>query len=171
MEKFKKSFQSKKMRVIMGILLALGIVLFIFQAGVLVGYKKAFFSCRLGENYYKGFEGRGSPGSFLGNLDPEKNLSNSNGAIGPIIKISLPSIIVTDKDGIEKTIGVTDDTIYRQSNKEISVSDLKVGDFVMIVGNPDDTGNIEARLVRVLPPPPTQKQNFKGQSTTTLITK
>ena len=171
MEKFKKGFQSKKMRVLMIILLVLGIVLLIFQAGVLVGYKKAFFSCRLGENYYRGFEGREASESFLRNLDPEKNLSNANGAIGPIIKISLPSIVVTDKDGIEKTIGVTDDTIYRQSNREISVSDLKVGDFVLIVGNPDDTGNIEARLVRVLPPPPTQKQDNKGQSTTTLITK
>ncbi|MEI8337636.1 MAG: hypothetical protein WCF92_00640 [bacterium] len=171
MEKIKQHFKSKKIRIAVGAFIALGIILFIFQIGVLIGYKKAFFSCKLGENYYKGFEGRGNQGMNFSNLDPEKNLPNSNGAVGPIVKIALPSIVVTDKDGVEKTIGVTDDTIFRQSKNEITAADLKIGDFVVVVGNPDNTGNIEARLVRVLPPPPTQNKNTSGQSTTSLIIK
>ncbi|MEI6478931.1 MAG: hypothetical protein WCO18_01420, partial [bacterium] len=152
-------------------LFILGIILFIFQTGILVGYKKAFFSCHVGENYYNGFEEKGGDEPFLPNLDPEKNLPNANGAIGSIIKISLPSIIVADKDGVEKNIDVTDDTIYRQSKKDILSTDLKIGDFVVIIGSPEDNGNIAAKLIRILPPPPQMNRSNQAQSTTSPLTK
>ena len=165
MDKMEKFFVSNKLRKVVGILLALGIILFIFEAGVLVGYKSAFFSSHLGDNYYKNFEGREPGEEVLSNFNPA-NLPSANGATGLILKISLPSIIVADKDGIEKTITVTDDTIFRQFRGNITATDLKVGDFIVVVGSPDDTGAIVAGLVRVLPPPPQMRHGTSTPSQT-----
>ncbi len=165
MEKIEKFFESKKLHKVVIVLLLLGIILFIFEAGVLVGYKQAFFSCHLGENYYKDFEGKEVNEQILPNIDTQ-NLPNSNGATGSILKISLPSVVVADRDGVEKTITLTDDTIYRKFRGDILATDLKVGDFVVVIGSPTESGNIEARLVRVIPPPPQVNQNALGQSTT-----
>lgn len=154
MDKIEKFFQSKKLRILIGVLFVLGIILFIFQAGVFVGYKKALFSGRLGDNYYRGLEG-GEENGNMNFLDFNAgNLPSANGASGSILKISLPNILIADKDGVEKTILVTDDTIFREFRNDISATDLKIGDLVVVVGSPNDNGEIQANLVRVLPPPP-----------------
>ena len=170
MEKIKKIFESKSLRMVIGVLFIIGVVLFIFEAGVIVGYKSAFFSSHLGDNYYKNFEGGEPDEHVFSNLNPV-NLPSANGAAGSILKISLPSIVVADKDGTEKTIIVTDDTIFRQFRNDISSSNLKIGDFIIVVGSPTNTGEIEAKLVRVVPPPPGSTAATTSQSVTNQINK
>ena len=170
MDKIEKFFESRKLRIVIGVFFVLGIVLFIFEAGVLIGYKQASFSYRLDENYNRDFEGMSGSEQILSNLGTP-NLPNANGATGSIIKISLPSIIIADKDGVEKTITVTDDTILRQFRSDIDATDLKVGDFVIVIGSPNDVGQIEARLIRVVPSPTNANQPTTSQSTTSPITK
>lgn len=154
MEKLKKFFESKTLHVIVYALFAVAIVLFVFQAGILIGYKKAFFSCHLGENYNRDIEGRGDNESMLPDFNSlNNNLPNANGASGYIVKISLPNIIVADKDGVEKTVSVTNNTIFREFRNDITSSDLKSGDYVIVIGSPDSNGSIEANLIRILPPP------------------
>ncbi len=42
---------------------------------------------------------------------------------------------------------------------DIKASDLKVDDSIMVIGSPNDKSEIEARLIRVLPPPPAGANN------------
>ncbi len=151
MEKYKKYIQSKTFR---NLVCYLGVILFtlaVFQAGIVTGYRKASFSYTLGDNYYKTFE-RGSH-HMMGGF-PRGKLPDSHGAVGKIIKIDLPLIVVAGPDGIEKIVSVTNDTSIRQFKEQKSITDLHVDEYVVIIGSPNNTGQIEAKFIRLMPPPP-----------------
>lgn len=140
------------------VIMAVGIIivaLIIFQAGIFVGYHKAGFSYRLGENYYRTF---GGPQNGIMEM-PGEGFPNANGISGRIIKINLPSIIIEDRASVERVAIVTDDTSVRSLRKEINPTDLKVGDMVVIIGSSDNNAQIDAKLIRIIPlPPKTQNQ-------------
>jgi len=139
-EDIKNVFESK---VAFRILAGVGIVLvslLIFSAGITIGFHKASFGRAWGDNY-------------------ERNFPNANGAVGKIIKIQLPTIIVQDKDNTEKVILIKDDTKIQKMMSVIKASDLVVDNFVVIIGSPNNQGQIEAKLIRIMPaglpvPPP-----------------
>jgi hypothetical protein len=132
---------------------ALIVILIVFQAGVFVGFKKASFSYRGGDNYSRMFgeRNRGIP-QFPGTnmMDP----SNAHGTSGKIISVQLPTIIIADNDNTEKTALVSEKTLIMNFREQMKTSDLKVNDFVVIIGTPNDEGQIEARLIRIMPTPP-----------------
>ncbi|MCX6736295.1 MAG: hypothetical protein NTZ13_04385 [Candidatus Parcubacteria bacterium] len=150
--KFKNFLQSDKAKhILTGIGIAI-IALVIFQAGIFVGFKKASFSGRLGDNYYQTFGNRNSERGF-----PEMrgmDLPNTHGTIGKVAVIALPKIVVADRDGVEKTVLLNEKTDIRRFRDSIKPEELKAGDFVTIIGDPNDNGQIEARLIRVMPVPP-----------------
>jgi hypothetical protein len=151
-ENIKKFFES---RLLFKILCGIGIVvvaLLIFYAGVTVGFHKASFGRAWAENYERNF-GFGPDHSFAGD-----NFPNADGAIGKIIKIELPNIIVQDKDNTEKVILTNSDTQIQKMKNNITTNDLKIDDFVVVIGTPNTQGQIEAKFIRVMPvgivPPP-----------------
>ncbi|MFA5831018.1 MAG: hypothetical protein WC878_04285 [Candidatus Paceibacterota bacterium] len=153
---FKNFLQSSKAKhILAGIGIAV-IALLIFQAGMFVGYKKAAFSFRSGDNFYRTFgeRGRGFPEPIqrmgLDMMDP----TNAHGTIGKIASIVLPKIMIADRDGVEKTVIVGAKTDIRRFRDSIKPEELKVGDFITVIGEPNDEGQIEARLIRVMPTPP-----------------
>lgn len=137
-----------------GVLIGLGVAivaLLIFQAGMLVGYRKAAFSYRMGDNYYRAFGDRG-PRPFQ--LPLGGGFAEAYSAIGKVVSVSLPTIVVVGPDEIEKVILIGEDTQIRRFDQTIEAGDLKVGDFTVILGSPNDDSQIEAKLIRLLPPPP-----------------
>jgi len=154
---FKNFLQSSKAKhILAGIGIAV-IALFIFQAGIFVGYKKAAFSFRSGDNFYRTFgeRDRGFPdpirgGMGLNMMDP----TNAHGTIGKIASIALPKIIIADRDGVEKTVLIDNKTDIRRFRDSIKPEELTAGDFVTVIGEPNDAGQIEARLLRIMPNPP-----------------
>lgn len=130
--------------------------LVIFQAGIFVGYHKASFSYRSGDNFHMMFgspERRTGiePGRMMG--FPEGEFTSAYGANGTIIKIDLPTIIIAGADNVEKIIVVNDKTILRHYRNDIGNKDLKVGDSIIVIGSPNASSTqIEAKLIRVLPP-------------------
>ena len=140
--------QSKKILIIVARLI---IALIIFEVGVLVGYRKAEFSFRFGDRYYQTFEENHneSPLSFF-----DKDFTNGSGAVGKIVNIASTTIIVATPENLEKNIRVTDDTMIREFRNNISINDLKIGDHIVVLGSSNDKSEIEAKLIRVLPPPP-----------------
>ncbi len=156
-EDIKKIFDSK---ISTGILAAVGffiIAVLIFSAGVAVGFHKASFGRAWGENYERNF-GMRPDRPILG----EDNFPNAHGAIGKIIKIELPTIIVQDsKDNTEKVVLIKSDTQIQKMMTTAKTSDLSIDDFVVVIGSPDNQGQIEAKFIRVMPagmpvPPPSQ---------------
>ena len=149
----KELFQSKKFKAVLYVLGVAVIVLLIFQAGMFVGYRKAGFAYRFGDNYYRTFGGRMDIRTpFLGMQGGE--FPSAHGAIGKIIKISLPILVIEDQDNVEKVVLIKDNTLVRRFRDKIESADLKVDDFVVVIGSPNDKSEIEARLVRILPSPP-----------------
>ncbi len=147
-EDIKKVFESK---VLVGFLYSIGVVIvviLIFSAGVSVGFHKASFGRAWGENYERNFGIRPDRMMF-----GDDNLPNPHGVMGKIIKIELPAII-TESDGeTEKTVLVNKDTKIKRMRNEISSADLKADDFIVVIGNPNNQGQIEAKLIRVIPSP------------------
>ena len=144
----KKILESK---ISTNILIGLGIAIaamLIFSAGIAVGFHKASFGRAWGDNYERNF------GMMSGRRIFDKdNFPNANGAIGKIIKIQLPTIIVQDKDNIEKVILIKDDTKIQKMMLEVKTNDLSINDYVIVIGSPNTQGQIEAKLIRVMPSP------------------
>jgi hypothetical protein len=141
-------FQSKASKEILYGIGATIIILLIFQAGIFVGYHKAAFSYQWGDNYYRTFEGmRKDPGfarDFIRGDFPD-----AHGTVGKIIKIDLPTIFVTDQRNIEKAVVVKDDTVIRRFRETLQPADLKVDDFVVVIGSPNEKGQVEAKFIRL----------------------
>ena len=154
-DKIKKVVDSK---VFKGIIYSFGILIiifFVFQAGMMAGFKKASFGRDWGDNYAMNF---GSPHILPGMMGKEfgdfGNLPNASGAIGKIIKVELPTIIVLDeKDNTEKVVLINDKTEIRRIRDTVTSADLQIDEHVVIIGTPNSSGQIEARLIRFLPAP------------------
>ena len=135
------------------ILISVGVficTLIIFQAGMFIGFRKASFSYRFGDNYYRAFGDRG-PKPFRESMMGA--FIESNGAMGKIISINLPTFVLLGPDNIEKVILIKNDTLIRHLDASATSSDLKVDDFVVAFGSPNENSEIEAKLVRVIPVP------------------
>ncbi len=145
-EDIKKIFESKvstKVLVVIGVVI---VALLIFYAGVAVGFLKASFAHNWEENYERNFGMR--PDSFMFGKD---NFPNAHGAIGKVIKIELPTIIVQGIDNTEKVVLINDDTQIQKIKEVVTAPDLKIDDSVVVIGTPNAQGQIEAKLIRIMP--------------------
>lgn len=149
-DNIKEFIQSRSFQ---GILIGLGIailILIIFEAGASVGYHKAAFSFRSGDNFYRVFGDRRTTVFKV----PVRNMPmEAHGAAGNIVSVNLPTFVVADRDNVEKEVLIATDTILRHFDETIEPSDLTAGDFVVVFGEPNNDSKIEAKLIRVLPPP------------------
>lgn len=162
LEKFKNKItgisSTRTLKFIIWALVMIIIVFLVFQAGVSVGFHKAQFARNWGQNYYQNFGPRkgdrnSMPKMMMGMGD---RFPNANGANGKIIKLNLPTLIVQDLDNTEKVILINNETKIVSQKEEISVDNLKIDSFIVVIGNPNDQGQIEAKLIRLMPLPPDQ---------------
>lgn len=132
------------------VILAFILALLIFQFGMFVGYKRAEFSFGWGDKYFSTFGERQGP--HIPGL-PGDDLSNSHGISGKIIKIELPNLVVEDQDKVEKMIVINDDSSIKKFREDLKSTDLQVGEFVVVIGSPNDNSQVEAKLIRLMPDP------------------
>jgi len=147
-KKFAESKNFKKLIYVLGIIFILALV---FQAGMIVGFKKASFSRDWGDNYERNFGPKREGPSFI--RDNMKGIPNAHGAIGKIIKVEFPNIVVLDKDQTEKVIIIKDDTSILEKKEILQKESLTVDKFVVVIGNPNAEGQIEAKMIRIMPAP------------------
>lgn len=147
-EEIKKVFDSKISNKVLITIGSAIVIILVFSAGVSVGFHKASFGRAWGENYERNFGMRPNRPMFM-----ENNFPNAHGAIGKIIKIELPTIIVQDKNNTEKVVLTKDDTQIQRMKERMSKNDLKIDNFVVVIGSPNEQGQIEAKLIRIMPSP------------------
>jgi hypothetical protein len=148
----KEFFNSKVFKQAMLAAAVLAVLFFIFSAGVFVGLEKAKFSYGWGENYFRNFAGeRGPENGPFGGRDPfwDKNYLNPHGIFGEIIKIDQDSLVISDFHNVEIPVYVQVDTAIRNNQNNLKISDLKIGDKIIIIGSPDDQGGVKAKLIRI----------------------
>ncbi len=157
-EKIKVLYAHKGLRLGMYIIGGLFILGATFQLGVFTGYHKASFARDWGDHYGKNF-GMEKPESFKGMM--RGDLPMSHGAAGKVLTVTLPTFVIEDKDGTEKTVTVSTTTIIKSGMQYASSTLLTPNTFVVIIGEPNKNGQIEAKLIRVMPEnfDPTSMQN------------
>ncbi len=150
-QEIKNVFTSKVSgKILAGILIAI-IALVIFFAGTVVGFHRARFGNDWEEHYRQNFGMMPMMRNGFG--FGEDYFPNAHGAIGKIIKIELPNIIVEDKDNTEKVILTDPNTQIQNARNLVTASDLKIDDYVVVIGTPNDKGVIVAKLIRIIPEP------------------
>jgi len=142
--------------VIVGLIFALCI----FKLGMVVGEKKADFSRQWSDNYHLNFAG--PEGGFFKDFG-DKNFIEANGTFGQIIKVDGSTIVVKGQNDVEKTVIAGENVQIKRLNEDIKITDLKVSDYIVIIGEPNDSGQIEAKFIRIMPPPP-EKGSFNSNS-------
>jgi hypothetical protein len=138
-----------------GMVVSGGLILILtFAAGVFVGLEKAEFSYKWGENYYRNFVGFMPPPvpgvKIRFSLPTDSDYMNAHGILGKVIKISGNTITITDDDGTEKNIIASGQTIFAKGRGNISLSDIKINDSLVVIGSPDNLGQMQAKLIRVV---------------------
>lgn len=128
------------------------VVLCVFQAGVFVGYRKASFTYHSGDNYYRTFGERHD--TF--NMPVRTGFVAAHGAVGKIVSITLPTFMVEGPDNVEKVVLIGTSTLIRRFDEQLQPTDLKADDFVVVLGEPNEEAQIEAKLIRIMPAPPTR---------------
>lgn len=109
----------------------------LFQTGVFVGMHQARFMNHFGDNYMK-------------------NIPGGHGAIGKVISIASSTIVVSDAN-VEKIVSITPETKIAKRRDAATTTDIKVGDFIVVIGEPNENGKVNARFIRLMPPMPYAK--------------
>jgi hypothetical protein len=138
-----KFYKTKSFQIFLFVIGGLLAILLIFNIGMNIGFRKAEFSYEWGDNYYKNFAG------------PSDDFIQAHGVFGQIIKIDGLNLIINSNEKTEKIILINNDTIIRRFRDSLKSADLKVNDFLVVIGQPNEAGQIEAKLIRLMPPPPT----------------
>ncbi|MBI5138202.1 MAG: hypothetical protein HZA95_00165 [Candidatus Vogelbacteria bacterium] len=147
----KKFMESRKSVHIIFSLIGIILLILVFKAGEHFGYRRASFSYQYGDNFHRTFGyDRGSRSFGMGMMG-NRDYLNAFGAAGKVVSINLPEIVVTDRSGVEKTVLINNETEVMSQREKLTSSDLKIGDAVVVFGEPDLNGKIDAKLVRVMP--------------------
>ena len=159
MKEFLQSAAFEKSVRILGILL---IALAIFSTGIAVGYKRAEFSYQWGRNYSGNMM---DPHSMMAPFAHDADDVTPYGAIGSIVSVRLPEMMIKGPYEDEKIILLKPDTAIRRMHAVASTSDLVAGEQIIVIGSPDQQGIIEASLIRIGPDaPPIPGQALIGSS-------
>jgi hypothetical protein len=127
--------------------------LLIFKFGMFVGYHKALFSYRSDDRGFSAMmdiRGEGmmklpAPGFA------REEFGTGHGATGRVVSISLPSFVVASPDNSEKTVTIGNDTLIRRFKSTVPATDIQTDDYTVVLGDPDETGAINARFIRLMP--------------------
>ena len=161
--------QSKTTRRIFTGIVCVVVALLIFQLGMWVGYRKGTFTCQFTGPYERMFGMRERDESFIPGMFQQE--IGGHGSAGKVVSIQTSTIIIADANNVETTIQVTDDTLIRKFRDTISLKDITVGDTVVVLGVPNSQGQIDAKLIRVMPAlPGTGGPNVKSATTTSSST-
>ncbi len=156
MQTIERYIPSKTLRVILYTLATIFAVLFIFGIGAQFGARHARFTFRPEPLSMPGFGhfGFGGAPEFPHLMRP----GDGHGFVGQISSVALPTITAVSHDGATSTILLTNSTIVRGARGNESSTTLSHGDMIVVLGEPhsSSTDEIDARFIRILPPPSPQ---------------
>jgi len=143
--------KSRTFRILLACLGAFILIVGSFSLGVNVGERKARHMNGWAENYGRMFPSRGDfPGDMPFAPPP---MPGSHGVFGKVLSVTGQAIVVQGQDGVEQNVLVTSSTDIRIGRDQAKVSDIKPDADASVFGAPNDKGQIEARLIRLMPQP------------------
>jgi len=146
-------FRSKTFMVVVVILAELILLMGAFNLGMKVAFHKARYTYSWMSNYPNNFGMLPGPGGrFMDHNPGDHEFINANGVFGQIISNNGSTLTIKGIDNNEKTVNVTGSTTIRKGFTDVKATDLKPGDQVVVIGEANDKGQIDAKLIRVLNP-------------------
>lgn len=138
--------RSERFRQIAIIAISALALLLAFFVGVAAGFHRAAFSYHLEQNYGRSF------GTITGRfMQPGMGIPREHGTSGKIVSVTASAATIARASGPEQQVDFDADTLIRNQNSVASSSSLVAGDFVIVFGDPSNTGSIHARLIRIIP--------------------
>lgn len=131
------------------ILTAIGcliILIVVFEAGVATGYHKASFAYHWEENYEHNF-GRPESPFMMG----ARAMPNPHGGAGMIASVTLPTFVIVGGSEDEKVVRIASTTVIRNGAAAVDATQLSPGMTATVIGTPNDEGEIQAELIRIMP--------------------
>lgn len=124
------------------------VLLATFTAGTVIGMRKAQHFDRWADNYPRMFRER-DRGAFPGPLVPP-TFPGAHGVFGRVISVAEPRVVVEGRDGVEQEVVATSSTLIRIGRREGAFADIRPDSEAAVFGAPNDAGQIEAKLIRVM---------------------
>lgn len=162
----KNHLQNPKVQKVIAAIGAVIIVVIIFQAGVMFGFRKAGFAMNWNANYSRGMH---DPRFMLSPFAGRDTDLRPNGIVGEIVSINLPSIMIKGKTTTEEVVLINPKTIIHKMRNTATTTDLKIGDSIVVIGQPNSDGQINASLIRIIPANSSPYQNMMGSTTNSMM--
>lgn len=100
--------------------------------------------------------------SLLGERRLGPRLADGHGAVGSVTLVAPPRIELVGREGQQRTILVTSDTLVAIGDRSAvaapleagdisSIAELKPGVRLVVIGQPDEAGQLIARIIRIVP--------------------
>lgn len=89
---------------------------------------------------------------------PSGEFIGAHGVFGEIIVMKENEFVIKGRDDVEKVILISEKTTIQKGREKLKKEDLKVGNFVVVIGSPNEGGQIEAKFIRVFP----SRTSFRG---------
>ena len=142
----KSFFSSQPFKWTLIVLLQIIVVLGVFRLGVVVGFHKATFSLRWGENYHHLF---GGPRRGWGAEFRRDDYISGSGIVGTVLKVATSTLTIRGKDNVERSVAVDANTVIRRQRDNATAADIVVDEPILVIGSPSSTGQIEAKFIRL----------------------
>ena len=134
---------NRVVKIVLGVVILLAALGASFYGGMVYGEGRAQ-SARAGGGRFTG----GTPGGF--NNGQGGQGQRGGGVFGQISEIGNGYLVVTDNNGNQTKIIVTDTTLI-EKNASVKLTDLATGDSVIVSGSQGSDGTYTARSVQVAP--------------------
>jgi hypothetical protein len=139
----------RKKKFLRGFIIAL-CFFFVFNLGIGVGREMERFACNWTASYHKNFGG-----PEMGFIENWKGQSpaiiNGRGVAGKIIQINVDTLVIQSQNNIEIIVIMVPETKVTKLQNQVDKGELKMNDFIVVVGDPNVDGQIVAKLIRILP--------------------
>jgi hypothetical protein len=138
------------LRIALFLIATLILLLAVFQLGMMVGFRKAAFTLHWNEHYQQNLVG---PAPRMFEPPNSDAYINAHGVSGKVLRNEGMQLILQDRDALEKSVRMNDRTLIRRLRDGVSSSRIMIDDHVIILGEPNSNGEINAKFIRILPSP------------------
>jgi hypothetical protein len=121
-----------------------------FTLGIRVGFHEAHFT----ETWEKGYSANfGVPGDMPIKRSPQDPFLNAYGISGTILTVNGNNLTLKDSDNTEKVVVMSAGTSIRLNFSTLKPADLKTNQSIIVIGQPNEQGQIDAKFIRILNQP------------------
>ena len=139
---------NRTMRIILGIVVVLLVAGGSFFGGTVYG--KAQAQTQLAARRQGVFPGAGGNGQFTGQPGANARAGGQGGIFGQIESIADGVLVIKDNNGKQTQVKVTDTTLI-EKQAAVKLTDLAIGETVIVSGSQGADGTITARSVQSAP--------------------